>query len=742
MSLRYTVVGQRDGKEIREYQADLLSDIFSLPTDIATWSTCFVLESGGVNKLDTDNIWKLITNETIPIESLAEAKSYTDEIASAINLAKVDKVTGKDLSTNDFTTLEKNKIVNVDTRLKDIYINVKDYGAVGDYGTSNTNDSASIAIAIAALSDGCVLYFPPCEGYCTSSTTTIPPGISVIMEAPILYTGSGISINVGTAGVENRNRHFKLWTEKTVQSNWSSEDCIGIKMINCVNCDIEIVASSYFTIGLQCIGLGASVEAPLKNAFAYNHVKLGILSENKIGLDLTSENSGWCNESLWLGGWFSCWISNGLTRYGIRLTQGSNTTWYCDNNIFIKPCFELIVGNASPGLAIPILADYAIMNHFQNIRTEENSQAIAVFNNNSTGNTISIGSADYLETPVGLHTIEDNTGNGTNVLINPLTDMINNRPSILIFDSGNLAEKSNVFSYDSVSVPPVLQVYTQGINYLKRNPATTLKAGDKVQIRDDHIYVVNTTSASYPFIRVDTSKRKKYVVHVDYKVEKTRIAIACFNSEGVRLTSADAHHPYCKGYDHNSTQYDTIMGGTYLQESGAAGSSLYFNLHEDVKSIMIIVLAYPGVLRLKRFSVYAITDSNIDAMLPTVYLDYITPNHLTASVVPTNGKWEQGQVVYATDPITAGCIGWVCSASGTFKTSGDWTAGTKYYDGQTVKTTANKLLQVINRTTGFAGTVEPSPTAIGEVVVDNAVTWEYVSDYIADPTFLEFGVIT
>ena len=64
---------------------------------------------------------------------------------------KVDEVTGKGLSTNDFTDAYKAKLDGMNI------VNVRDYGAEGD---GSTDDTEAIIAAIAAVTTGGVLYFP------------------------------------------------------------------------------------------------------------------------------------------------------------------------------------------------------------------------------------------------------------------------------------------------------------------------------------------------------------------------------------------------------------------------------------------------------------------------------------------------------------------------------------------------------------------------------------------------------
>ena len=69
----------------------------------------------------------------------------------------------------------------------------------------------------------------------------------------------------------------------------------------------------------------------------------------------------------------------------IGILLDSNNNYYCNNNVFIKPCFENI------DTAIQI--NYGNQNQFEHIRSEDNNYTFKTYNN-SRGNSCYIGDGD------------------------------------------------------------------------------------------------------------------------------------------------------------------------------------------------------------------------------------------------------------------------------------------------------------------------------------------------------------
>jgi hypothetical protein len=107
------------------------------------------------------------------------------------------------------------------------------------------------------------------------------------MDAPIIYTDTAneAALTIGTAGSYNATQRFRLRVQRTNQSNWSNNACIGVRLYGCTHCDIDIDECTGYTIGVQCMGDTAG--------FAYNRLRLGDLRDNRYGVVCTNNASGW-----------------------------------------------------------------------------------------------------------------------------------------------------------------------------------------------------------------------------------------------------------------------------------------------------------------------------------------------------------------------------------------------------------------------------------------------------------------
>lgn len=240
--------------------------------------------------------------------------------------------------------------------ISDSYVvNVMQFGARGD---SVTNDTTAIMRAVNYAGNlGLVyrrplLYFPPGRRYVVSKLD-IPSFIDVEMTGAVLLSASTeydkpiLSIGSSADGSYTANLGGKF-TGLNVQYNGapsghgypesSNNDYYGVRIINALQCTIEVLEVNNFYGGVQLLSSGISGWAPC----AHNTVTIGSIYGCKVGLDLQSRVSGYTNENLILNGNFSpgSILTNYGSTYGVRFStdgvyHGQN------NNVFMKPCFQL-----------------------------------------------------------------------------------------------------------------------------------------------------------------------------------------------------------------------------------------------------------------------------------------------------------------------------------------------------------------------------------------------------------------
>jgi hypothetical protein len=533
---------------------------------------------------------------------------------------------------------------------KDIkYENVCDYGAKGD---GIVDDTTAINLTISAivnaesvLTKKPVLFFPFGTGYKTTASISIPTGISVIMESPILYAGvlNESALVIGEAGVPNLDVVLVLRVRKVEQSDWLNDSCVGIQLVNLYHTtNVHIVESNGFTIPLQCVGKGSG--------FVYNIISLGYLVNGKYGCDLTNETYnakiGWCNENLFIGGRWS--VTTGTnrnkSRYGVRITSKDGTYTDNDNNLFVKPSFELNLADMTEGEAIPILLEHATYNEFSSIRTEGNSLTVARSLNSSAHNNISIG--------YGIGTLDDQS-------IYPTSDLITRRFS-LINKVPTLVYKSPALHKVACYADGATMMNVPGVHLASSSNANVYAKTDLLTPGPNYLTVGFGRGVG---IFVDTRNNKRFIVRRDIESATNggRIAVQCYDVNGVILTSAGANHPYVKGASNQVLSWSTNSGGYYTTSSDY-NSDLYFKVHDDVKYVRVLIMRGSNDLFIRGFSIYS-----VDAFDSACWTGYeeIVPGVNLGTTPPTAGTWEVGRRIINMTPTVGQPKSWICTVAGT-----------------------------------------------------------------------------
>lgn len=519
--------------------------------------------------------------------------------------------------------------------ITDGVINVKWFGAKGD---GVTNDAASIALAVSyaqSIVSGerkPTLYFPTAAGYATVATVTIPANIHVTMEAPLLYTGSAdvACLEVGGTAAVNFLATMKLNVRRAVQADWLNEECVGIRLINCNSSQIEIVEARSFTIGVQCLGASAG--------FSYNEIHLGMLTSNKIAIDLTNRNAGggvgWCNENVFLNGRFWCLSSAnpGKGRIGVRITSQDGSYTNNNNNVFYKPSFELSAARAQPEEALPILIEHGRVNFFADIRNEGNSPVTIRTQNESNANELQAG--------YGSVKVDDLSKYPTTFAASRLTRLTDFAAQI--FNSGPLHRKACY--YDGATA-----VHIPGIGFGSFETADVYPAY-RLGLYADYVAAEAATYGALG-VFVDTSQCKRFVVKQDCESGYGgRIHLVCYDAAGNILTHPGGTNPepYIKTYINRTVFWRGYFGGSYSTGSDSP-EDLYFSVTDAVKKVRVLIWRGSNDLRIRSFSLYT-----VDKYAPAVWsgCDELAGDLNIAIAAPTAGEWGKGKVVVNADPVT------------------------------------------------------------------------------------------
>lgn len=515
-------------------------------------------------------------------------------------------------------------------------VNVKDYGAMGD-GTTDDTVSINSAIAVAELADNAVLHFPSGAGYLTTETIEIPDDVSVIMDAPIIYDGelNETALQIGTSSSISTYAKYELWVTKKVQSDWTDNDCIGIKLINLCGCNVHIREVIGFTIGLYLIGSGTG--------FAYNNFTIQHLYNNKYQMWLTNSNSGWINENIYIGGRLHNQSAVNLesSRYGVVITSEDESYVSNNANLFIKTSFELTVPDT--GEALPVDIIHGRYNRFESCRHEINNVTFARIANTSTQNEF-----DLLYGLSGA-TVEDSSDFPSSKVYTTRTKQVEEL-RICAFDSQKI-HKNACYSDGATDINvPRLAIFESGnANISYQHTGMTLNA---------NYLEVPVTRGIGCFL--SSIKNKTFMVKQDSDTGYGgRIRVACYDSDGALLTSESEGYPHLKGLSGMPFSYAATYGGTYYTGSDSE-SDKYFTVSTEVCSIRIMVSGGTAALRIRSYQVFARDASS------TSWLGYeeIMQGVNLGTAAPSAGTWAVGRRIINAVPTVGQPKAWICTVAG------------------------------------------------------------------------------
>ena len=525
-------------------------------------------------------------------------------------------------------------------------INIKHFGAKGDYDADTQNGTNNTIILqkifdfayVAPIDTSVVRYdcptvlFPSAFGYCVTNTITCKEGVNIDMTSSSLVMLSDTITNkkalvIGQTTKRSFNANYVVDVRRNVVVSTTSEDDCGVEFINPYWCNIYLKGSRNFSVGARMAGdpLGA----------VYNTVKIGFITGSNIGLDVIGRNGGWGNENLFIGGEFMNGVGN---CYGVRIKNDGNLITLSDNNLFIKPSFEL---NAGVGFeAVPFLIQDAISTKVIAMRLEDanNRTLYAVsFTGNAENSEIEVsagGDGNWL--------VDDKSEKKTNFVKMQRRNYVHYGKTIY---STELLSKKACY-YDGAT-----SIHVAGLHSIAISSSNIEKAISAITIGTNGL----TLPGSRALCRmVDTSKRKKFIIQGDADVQLSYY-VRCYDANGnVLLPSVENVYAYAG----NSGLFIGTGGTTYWT---SLTDSVVITFSEAVKSASIGV---GNGINIRGFSI-SVDDMFSQYVASWAGYEEIQPGSNIATTPPTAGTWEKGKRIFNDNPIVGQPKSWICTASGT-----------------------------------------------------------------------------
>jgi len=531
-------------------------------------------------------------------------------------------------------------------------VNVKDFGAVGDGVADDTTAIAAAFTAAVALDNKVTVYIPGTPMITDTVTVSVVSNLipDIIVEKEIIYNGANTktALKIGDITTTFQTANLNLSIKNANQSDWSNDSCIGIELINATACShINIKKAANFTNGVRFSGNGHGV--------AYNTTIFGDLSNNKYGVDLMPSNSGWVNENLYIGGRYTVFdgINSTVARYGARVGRAGASQ--ANNNVFIKPSFEMNKADVGAGLTFGVTFFNAVQNHVLYCRSE-GTEIVSVFDATSTENEVIIGFSDASSHGV---TYDADTFAGNIIRYSRNSEENNSK---VIYDIGDLKSRAGLFASTLGAISGLVSVDTTTGALSNAAPVMTIGTED--------ITLTNGGRALGAII--DVSEQKQFVLSCGYTGNGGRLFVQCYDASDVLLTGTTPS--YAIG---TSDAVLTASGQGYISGSDST-------VNRSVRFTDAVKRAFIGVVKgtvnpqFNSFRILAVDDADYiakPAVLTKSPTFSMTPYHIYGDQAPVSNTWKQGDRIYNTNVSVDGnnmvLDHWVCIAAGT---PGTWVA--------------------------------------------------------------------
>lgn len=605
-------------------------------------------QTGSLGPSETIDVTETISQFTLTASAKTQAfEVWSDELGS--------NQSGTDLSSIMSQLADK----ATHSQVSDILtISVKDYFQTGDTDWTSVINRAITAIAPMISTDPFgtkpTLFFPYLIGsYATSSTITIPFGVNVVMESPILYMGTdGADIlRIGNNTSYTCNAIYKLQVKRNTKT-WAFNTS-GIVIYNCNQCNIQIVQSVGSKKGVSILGD--------KSGFTYNYFNLQYLGDNQYHLYLNDPNNGWVNENIFLNGNFANTSFNAdQARYAIQL----DTTSGMNSNVFYKPSFE-IGAWANIGVeTIPVLIAHGHNNRFNDCRAEACGSILARLTGTSRDNRFSLTYTNFTMV------LDDQ---GTDKMQNYIANATVQELSRPIYDSGFLGHKSYISKKAGTSDYKIGDLFALTIDdTLNVSNAKALMTTSAVVTINDKIVSFNNSIGIGRVFTSEVCKDFKIFLDIPNGSVGVRAYIIPYDINGNKLSWNDGTgKQYVKA---SSGIYTVTTYQNSYQLPTLTKTPRLFRVSAEVASFALVITRDDSTagITLRRIQVDQIinTTNGVNDVIETSSSPFDWMNNgIYVTGVPTAGTWKKGQVLYELVPTIGQPSQYVVLTDGDFVTT-------------------------------------------------------------------------
>lgn len=543
-------------------------------------------------------------------------------------------------------------------------VSVRAFGATG-----SGDDTAACQAALDFMRDYAASQTSPVQGgrpvvtfdnsptgrYPTTDTLVISRLIDVDMSDAVIYSGPADrpAMVHGEPGqvvwmpksIYRVSRPTAIW--KDAPKERGTETDIGLVLYNFNTANQCLIAmASRFEIGFQAAGSGGG--------FAYNHISLGYLIDNKVQQWNYSEANGWCNENSWYGGRFSRQTSvvGNRSCTGIRSLGASTSDSGHNSNTWYSPSFEQL-GKGIDGTVPVIDGENLTQCRILNFRDENNGPLLLREGANAWENelTPSYGSLINYRSK-----IDDSASPSPSTLVSwsPRLKYYDAHTQ-LVWDSGDIVQKACHVDGGRINVAGMVGAVL----------ATTANPMGSSYIADGNIVPGGVT---YPnralgvFLEMPARDFDTTLIIrlLSNPLGEARPVLVCFDENFVQI-DALLHPSTVRTRQGHSVIPNNLLGGSFGWTYASTGV-YYMQIAKTVKYLAVYAETLNLTSALQRLQIH--TQPSMMPIRAFVPYDELVTGMNIGKAPPTTGNSKLGKIILNSEPTAGSPYGWRCIESG------------------------------------------------------------------------------